>query len=118
MTSNFDRIFLLLPCNYTCHYQVLIFFIWIDGAHNYPVVAIDIANSIRMLSKNGVICIDDVYCSKKTGDKNIYQSIGAWKTLKAFEETGVINLSLVHKRINKPYAHKKIRKYIGIARLN
>ena len=29
--------------------------IWIDGTHGYPVVTIDITNSLRLLKPNGII---------------------------------------------------------------
>ena len=40
--------------------------IWIDGAHGYPILPIDISNSIRMISKNGVIMCDDIFTSPLT----------------------------------------------------
>lgn len=34
--------------------------IYIDGSHRYPVVKSDIANAIRLIDNNGVICGDDL----------------------------------------------------------
>lgn len=38
--------------------------IWIDGAHGYPIVAIDIANSVRLLRDGGVLLCDDVWVGR------------------------------------------------------
>ncbi len=38
--------------------------IWVDGAHGYPVVTIDIINAIRLISENGIILCDDVFKKK------------------------------------------------------
>ena len=35
--------------------------IWVDGSHMDPVVSVDIANAIRLISKNGHIIVDDVF---------------------------------------------------------
>ena len=35
--------------------------IWIDGAHGYPTVTIDIINSLKLINNDGLIICDDVY---------------------------------------------------------
>ena len=87
--------------------------IWIDGAHGYPVVAIDIANSIRICSSNGLILCDDVYKFNRSNDSE-YKSTATYETLFAFRESGFIEFSLFIKRINKIYKFNK--KYVGLVR--
>lgn len=85
--------------------------IWIDGAHGYPVVSIDIANSIRMCSPNGLILCDDVYKFNRFNDSD-YKSTATYETLLAFQEGGFIEFTLFLKRINKIHAFNK--KYVGL----
>ena len=85
--------------------------IWIDGAHGYPVVAIDIANSIRICSPNGLILCDDVYKVNRSNDSE-YKSIGTYETLLEFQQSGFIDFQLFLKRINKIYNFSE--KYVGI----
>jgi len=85
--------------------------IWIDGAHGYPVVAIDIANSIRICSPNGLILCDDVYKFTRSNDSE-YKSIGTYETLLEFKQSGFIDFQLFLKRINKIYNFSE--KYVGI----
>ena len=35
--------------------------IWVDGAHGYPIVAMDIINAVRLCSTSGTVMIDDVW---------------------------------------------------------
>lgn len=85
--------------------------IWIDGAHGYPIVAIDIANSIRICNPNGFILCDDVYKVTRTNDPE-YKSTGAHETLSEFQQSGFIDFQLFLKRVNKVYNFNK--KYISI----
>lgn len=87
--------------------------IWIDGAHGYPVVSIDIANSIRMSSPNGLILCDDVYLYSRYND-SIYQSTASYETLLEFQESGFIEFSLFLKRIGKIHTYNK--KYVALVK--
>ena len=87
--------------------------IWVDGAHGYPVVTADIINSVRMLKKGGFVLCDDVFKHVKKSDE-MYQSIASYETIKSLSNAKLINYSLVHKRIIKPYAAPKLRKYIAV----
>lgn len=51
--------------------------IWIDGAHGYPVVTIDIVNSFRLIGKDGLIFIDDIYTNAAVSD-SMYKSVAAY----------------------------------------
>ena len=75
--------------------------IWIDGAHCFPHVAIDIANSIRLINKNGIIMCDDVIIDAAKYDQ--YNSKDCLKTLNAFKQAKIINFKLLYKRISKKY---------------
>ena len=85
--------------------------IWVDGSHGYPIVAIDIANSLRLCSPNGFIMCDDVYTSTSVNDSE-YQSTATYETLISFEESGFITFDLFLKRINM--FHNINKKYIGL----
>lgn len=75
--------------------------IWVDGAHGYPVVPIDIANSLRLLSKGGVMACDDVWTEIEIEDSDkIYKSRATYDTLLAFESAKMIRFELINKRIN------------------
>lgn len=87
--------------------------IWVDGAHGYPVVAMDIINSLRCLSKNGRMFIDDVWTHRKNSDPN-YRSIGAYESLVSLESAGLINFSLIPKRIEFPHGKGYLKKYIAV----
>jgi len=74
--------------------------IWVDGAHGYPEVAIDISNSLRLLNKEGYLLCDDVFL--KGSDKDpIYKSIASFSTLISFVKAGFIKkFNLVIKKFN------------------
>ena len=56
--------------------------IWIDGAHGYPVVCIDIINSLHILKENGLILCDDVCLKLNQSNSDImYSSIATYETL-------------------------------------
>ena len=88
--------------------------IWIDGAHGYPIVTIDIINSLRLINKNGIIMCDDVYFDKIKSDK-MYKSNAAIETLTELKKEKIINYDLIFKRldINNNFDVNK-RKYIAI----
>ena len=74
--------------------------IWVDGAHGYPEVAIDIANSLRLLNKGGYLLCDDVFV--KGGDEDpMYRSTASYNTLISFIKAGFIKkFNLVIKKFN------------------
>jgi predicted O-methyltransferase YrrM len=88
--------------------------IWVDGAHGYPTIAIDLINSLRMINSGGIVMCDDVYKFSKSSDPE-YQSVGAYETLEELRRAGLIDFHLFLKRINKIYNISKFRsKYIGV----
>ena len=90
--------------------------IWVDGAHGFPVVAIDIANSIRLLKQNGKILCDDMWINRKSND-SIYKSNGTYETLEAFKHASLIDYSLIFKRLNfESSGLRSSREYISIVK--
>lgn len=83
--------------------------VWVDGDHSYPVVAMDLINSFRLLRKGGLLLIDDIFLNSQNSD-NYYESIGGFSCLNALKDANLINkFTLFYKRlggkfnINKQY---------------
>jgi len=75
--------------------------IWVDGAHGYPVVPIDIANSLRLLAKGGVMLCDDVWVGRDQEESDsVYKSCAAHETLLALQYAGLIRFDLISKRLD------------------
>ena len=74
--------------------------IWIDGAHGYPVVCIDIINSLKLVNDEGIIICDDVYFKKPTNQDSMYRSIASYETLKSLENEKIISLNFLYKRLD------------------
>ena len=88
--------------------------IWIDGAHGYPVVTIDIINALRLITKNGIILCDDVWINKPIKQDKIYNSLASFETLKQLEDNNLINFDLFYKRLDvESNSFKYNRKYIA-----
>ena len=88
--------------------------IWIDGAHGYPVVTIDIINALRLINKNGIILCDDVWINKPIKQDKIYNSLASFETLKQLEDNNLINFDLFYKRLDvESNSFKYNRKYIA-----
>jgi predicted O-methyltransferase YrrM len=88
--------------------------IWIDGDHSYPVAAIDIANAVRMLNRDGIGICDDVYLDAREGQMD-GRSKASIETLKSLNNAGLISYNLVRKRIGKYFNFPEFnKKYLGI----
>jgi predicted O-methyltransferase YrrM len=92
--------------------------IWVDGAHGYPIVAIDIANSIRLLKEGGFMMCDDVWVGRNIDDSDfMYKSGATIETLMALKQAKMIDYSLVYKRIDFSSAgNPDLKEYIAVAR--
>jgi predicted O-methyltransferase YrrM len=91
--------------------------IWIDGAHGYPVVAIDIINSIRLINFNGVILVDDVWTQNKVNDE-MYKSIGAFESLKSLQDAKTIDgFELFLKRLAPKHNVFNNQKFVGFIKI-
>ncbi len=78
-------------------------FIWVDGDHEYPLVAIDIVNSLRLLNTGGLIACDDVRLKRSA----------TYETIQKFVDAKLVKLYLIHKRTIKPHA-SLVGKYVAI----
>ena len=89
--------------------------IWIDGEHSYPIAAIDISNSIRLLSPTGAAICDDVYLKARDSNKD-GRSTASIDSLESFSRADLIEFNLLHKRLgfffNFPSRNKKYLGYI------
>jgi len=86
--------------------------IWIDGAHGFPYVTIDIINSLKLINTNGIIICDDAYEITRKNDP-FYKSTATIETLTALEKAKVIEFKKIFKRLdyknnNNPFKRKFI----------
>jgi len=89
--------------------------IWIDGAHGYPVVSMDIMNSLNLINQNGIIMCDDVFLNKPNKQDAFYNSIASYETLKELEKEKIIELSLFYKRLDSDNnCNPKKRQFIAL----
>tara|TARA_B100000963_G_C22575767_1_gene648331 strand:- start:249 stop:1076 length:828 start_codon:yes stop_codon:yes gene_type:complete len=90
--------------------------IWIDGAHGYPIVCIDIINSLHILKENGLILCDDVFqeLNQSNSDK-MYSSIATYETLNELKKQNLVDFRLVYKRLDAEYnCIENTRQFIAI----
>ena len=88
--------------------------IWIDGAHGYPVVCIDIINSLRLINDGGIIMCDDIFINNIKSDK-MYKSTAAFETLNELATEKIIDYKLIYKRLDTINNCNKLnRKFIGV----
>jgi predicted O-methyltransferase YrrM len=92
--------------------------IWIDGDHFNPQVTIDIFQSLKLIKKNGIICVDDVIKDDdilKNKINNQYVSSESFKTLEYFSNLEYLKTKYLIKRIRGSNLGRK--KYISISSL-
>ena len=113
---NFYPLNSLKLLNYKKKYDL----IWIDGAHGYPVVCIDIINSLHILKENGLILCDDVYLKlNQSNSDTIYSSFATYETLNELKKQDLINFRLVYKRLSVEHnCIENTRKFIAIVSKN
>ena len=92
--------------------------IWIDGAHGYPAVCIDIINSLHILNDNGIILCDDIFINlNHINSDKMYHSIASYETLNELKKQNLVNFRLIYKRLNpKNNFIEKKRKFIAIVK--
>ena len=89
--------------------------IWVDGAHGYPFVTIDIMNSLKLINENGLILCDDVIVNELNLADKMYRSNASHETIKELKEEGLINYSLFLKRLEKKFNYfPEDKKYIAL----
>jgi len=88
--------------------------IWIDGAHGYPVVAMDVINSFRLASENGYVLIDDIRITGSDSHR-MYKSVGGFESLQALVEAKLIpSFYLFYKRLSGVFNTPGEKKYVGL----
>ena len=109
---NFSPLNSLKLLNYKKKYDL----IWIDGAHGYPVVCIDIINSLNILKENGLILCDDVHLKLNQSNSDImYSSIATYETLNELKKEDLINFRLIYKRLGAEHnCIENERKFVAI----
>ena len=109
---NFSPLNSLKLLNYKKKYDL----IWIDGAHGYPVVCIDIINSLHILKENGLILCDDVCLKLNQSNSDImYSSIATYETLNELKKQDLINFRLIYKRLSAEHnCIENTRKFVAI----
>ena len=84
--------------------------VWIDGDHINPQVSLDIYQSINLINKNSIICVDDIIFNDF---KTSFTNNDSYKTLNYFEKLNIISNKYVIKRIRKRNMNEK--KFISIS---
>ena len=109
---NYSTLNSLKLLNYKKKYDL----IWIDGAHGYPVVCIDIINSLNILKENGLILCDDVHLKLNQSNSDImYNSIATYETLNELKKEDLINFRLIYKRLGAEHnCIENERKFVAI----
>ena len=93
--------------------------IWIDGAHGYPVVTIDIINSIRLINEDGIILCDDIFTKPPKIQDSMYDSIAAYETLNELKKANVISYNLLYKRLDKKNnSNPNTRQFLAFVKKN
>ena len=92
--------------------------IWIDGAHGYPIVCIDIINSLHLINENGFIVCDDVHQNlNQTSSDKMYHSIASYETLNELSKENLIQFKLLYKRLDpKNNCMERDRKFLAIVK--
>jgi predicted O-methyltransferase YrrM len=110
---NFKKIDSVCLLNYISNTYDLI---WVDGAHGYPVVAIDIANALRLIKQNGIVVCDDVWVGRSDRESDsMYKSSASYNTLVALESAGIAKINFIYKRPDYSSAGRKsLKEYIAI----
>lgn len=92
--------------------------IWIDGAHGYPFVTIDIINAIKLIDPSGIILCDDIF-TKSVNEDNLYKSNAGYETLNELKKINLINFTLLYKRLDRSFnAIPNERKFIACVKKN
>jgi len=116
--KNFEKIpnveFLELNSLQLLSFNVMFDLIWVDGYHLSPTVIVDISNSVRMLRSGGIALCDDVILRKSNIDRDT--DLSSWLTLKELAACGLIQLTLINKRIAKKFNNTIVQsKFLGVA---
>jgi len=87
--------------------------VWVDGDHDFPVVAVDLANAVRLAKPGGFVMCDDVVTETRR-KSTTYLSDAAHRTLTAMHGAGLVDEPVyVYKRLGK--RHQSPRKFVAVA---
>ena len=89
--------------------------IFIDGDHKDPTVSYDILNSLKFITKEGYIVIDDII-DRRGSINNNYDSHAAYYSIEKLKNDGIINFLLFPKRSIFPYNTKLMKKYVALVK--
>jgi predicted O-methyltransferase YrrM len=89
--------------------------IWVDGAHGFPMISIDICNGLRLLRHGGIMLTDDIIKDKYIKEDPIYTSRKGYEMLKTYSKSRIAETKYFYKRLED--RHMKIIKYIGCSQL-
>ena len=89
--------------------------IWVDGAHGFPILPLDLQNAFRLIKKGGLVVIDDVFVDLRKID-DMYRSTAAIETLKLFHKNNLINnYKLIRKRLSLKFNFKDLNeKFLAV----
>ena len=88
--------------------------IWVDANHDYPYVTIDITNSLKLLSHDGLMICDDIINNNQLKKNTIYKSNAGYETLVALKKADIITYDLFYKRLDRTRNHSSnARKYLA-----
>lgn len=88
--------------------------IWVDGAHAYPIVAIDITNSYRLAKPGGLVLMDDVRANVEAGD-DWFRGDDTLETLTALKSSSLISdFHLVLKRVGVEFNLETVKEYVAV----
>ena len=85
--------------------------IWVDGAHGYPVVAIDLVNAYRIAREGAYVLVDDLETVPRPAKKadKMYSSMASFEVLNEFARSELISdFTLFLKRVHPKY---NVRRY-------
>ena len=89
--------------------------IWIDGAHGYPFVTIDIINALRLCNDNGLIICDDTFKHKIKNPDEMYFSNATLETLQLLADEKFLSFDLFLKRLEKKFNYyPQEQKFIAV----
>ena len=109
---NFKACNSITLANWNVQYDV----IWIDGAHGYPVVAMDVINAYRLCAPGGFVLIDDIWTTGSASDK-FYRSTAGFNSLRELVSAGLIDdFHLIPKRLGGKHNLRWTKKYVGCFR--
>jgi predicted O-methyltransferase YrrM len=86
--------------------------IWVDGDHRSPISILDIYNSLRLVSENGIVVCDDVY--KKINHSDKYSDDSSYLTIKSLVNAGLVEAKFIRKRISRIYNLRGNTKFLGV----